>query len=219
MTNLLPKRFLFRFALPCRYRDPLWTVEGANLDGTYRLAHLAELDDAPAMADLRVAWSEAGFACTLIVEEKRQAPWCRESRAEDSDGLQLWIDTRDVHNIHRAGRFCHSFLFLPSGGGSRLDQPVAQWVPINRARENPRPVRPDELGVRSRRLRRGYQLDAFVPAACLTGFDPQEHPRLGFTYAVYDRELGRQTFSVDDSMPYQEDPSFWATLELVRQGA
>ncbi len=213
---LLPKRFLFRFALPCRYRDPLWTAEGAGLDEAYRLVPLAELDGAPAIADVRVAWSEAGLACTVIVGGKRQAPWCREGRAEDSDGLQLWIDTRDVHNIHRAGRFCHSFLFLPSGGGSRLDRPVAQWVQINRARENPRPVRPDELGVRSRRLRGGYQLDAFVPAACLTGFDPHEHPRLGFTCAVYDRELGRQTFSVDDSMPYQEDPSLWATLDLVR---
>ena len=50
----------------------------------------------------------------------------------------------------------------------------------------------------------------------LTGFDPEEHPRLGFTYAVIDRELGEQTFGVGRPMPYQEDPGLWATLELVR---
>lgn len=48
------------------------------------------------------------------------------------------------------------------------------------------------------------------------GYEPAEHPRLGFTYAVIDRELGEQTFSIGHPMPYDEDPSLWATLELVR---
>lgn len=213
---LLPKRFLFHFALPCRHRQPLWTAEGAALDASYRLPGLAELEDARPFADLRMAWSEAGLACTLLVEGKHQAPWCRETRPEDSDGLQLWIDTRDVHTVHRATRFCHSFLFLPGTFGLTRDPPLGQWVPIHRAREQPRPVRPENLGVRANRTPGGYQLEAFIPAACLTGFDPDEHPRLGFTYAVYDRELGVQTLSADPSLPFQEDPSLWATLELVR---
>jgi hypothetical protein len=50
----------------------------------------------------------------------------------------------------------------------------------------------------------------------MTGFDTAEHSRLGFTYAVIDRELGQQTFGVGGPMPYQEDPSLWATLELQR---
>ena len=33
---------------------------------------------------------------------------------------------------------------------------------------------------------------------------------------LLDRELGEQTFGVGSPMPYQEDPSLWATLELVR---
>ena len=49
----------------------------------------------------------------------------------------------------------------------------------------------------------------------MMGFEPGEHPRLGFTYAVIDRELGEQTFSVGRPMPYDEDPGLWATLELV----
>lgn len=217
MTNpLLPKRFLFHFALPCRYRHPLWTDEGARLDERHRLPALAELEGGRAFADVRAAWSEAGLAFTLLVEGKHQAPWCRETRPEDSDGLQLWIDTRDVHTVHRATRFCHSFLFLPGTFGLFGDDSLAQWVPIHRAREHPRPVRSERLRVQARRTPSGYDLDAFIPAACLTGFDPQEHPRLGFTYAVYDRELGVQTLSADPSLPFQEDPSLWATLELLR---
>ncbi len=214
--SLLPKRFLFRFSLPCLYRDPLWTAHGAGLDAKHRLVSFAELDGGAVFADVRAAWSEAGLAFSVIVQGKRQAPWCRESRPEDSDAVQLWIDTRDVHNVHRAGRFCHRFIFLPSGGGHRLDRPVAQWLPIHRAKEHPRPVRPESLQVISRTRPGGYHLDAFVPGAALTGYDPQEHPRLGFTYAVIDRELGEQTLGVGSPMPYQEDPSLWATLDLVR---
>lgn len=214
--SLLPKRFLFRFSLPCLYRHPLWTQQGAGLDPRYRLVGLAELEGRNMPADLRAAWSEAGLAFTVIVQGKQQAPWCRPSKPEDSDGVQFWIDTRDVHNVHRATRFCHRFLFLPSGGGQGLDQPLAIWLPINRAKDHPRPIQPDWLKVLSRPQPGGYLLDAFIPAKALTGFDPVEHPRLGFTYAVMDRELGEQTLGVGSPMPYQEDPSLWATLELVK---
>ena len=54
------------------------------------------------------------------------------------------------------------------------------------------------------------------PAVTLTGFDPAEHPRIGFTYQLLDRELGLQTFSVGEGFPYQEDPSTWATLEMEK---
>ncbi len=213
---LLPERFLFRFSAPCLYRDPVWTTEGTALEEQHRLVGLAELESRAAIVDVRAAWSEAGVAFCVRVEGKRKSPWCRETRADESDGLNLFIDTRDVHNIHRAGRFCHRFVFLPSGGGQRLDCPVATWLPIHRAREHPRAIRAAHLQVRSEKRVDGYSLEAFIAAAALTGFDPAEHPRLGFTYAVVDRELGEQTFGVGAPMPYQEDPSLWATLELDR---
>ena len=216
--SLLPKRFLFRFSLPCLYRKSLWTDEGAGLDAKFRLVGLAELEGRPMPAEVRAAWSEDGLAFTVLVQGKQQAPWCRASKPEDSDGVQLWLDTRDVHNVHRASRFCHRFIFLPSGGGNRLDRPVAQWLPINRAKEHPRTIRPESLQVVSKPQKGGYVLDVFIAAEALTGFDPQEHPRLGFTYALVDRELGEQTLGVGSPMPYQEDPSLWATLELVRPG-
>jgi hypothetical protein len=212
---LIPPTFLFRFAAPCRRKEPLWTADGADLNESFRLPNLAALDDAPERADVRAAWSEAGLALEVRIAGKRQSAWCRENRIEDSDGFHVWIDTRDTHNIHRAGRFCHAFVFLPSGGGSRLDEPVALAMPINRARENPKPVRPGLLGVRSERRVDGYVLQAHIPAAALTGFDPAEHPRIGFMYALVDRELGLHTFCSSAEFPYQEDPSLWATLELA----
>ncbi len=213
---LLPKRFFFRFSIPCLYRAPVWNPNRNVLNVAYRLAGVAELEEMARSTDFRMAWSEEGLAFSVSVFGKRQSPWCRTSRPEDSDGVQVWIDTRDVHGVHRAGRFCHRFLFMPAGGGSRLNQPVVQWLPINRAKEHPKAIKAGLAQIRSARQADGYVVEGFLPTAILTGFNPQECPRLGFTYAVFDRELGEQTFVAGSPMPYREDPSLWATIELVR---
>lgn len=216
MTSpLLPPSFLFRYSAPCRFKSPLWSEKGAGLDESYCLPNLAELDGRPTFAEIRVAWSEQGLAFAAKIKGKRQAPWCRESRPDDSDGVRIWIDTRDTHNIHRASRFCHQFAFLPAGAGRALDEPVGEQLLINRAKENAKPVRPGVLAARREKRTDGYVLDGFIPAAALTGFDPEEHPRLGFMYAVVDRELGEQAFSGGSEFPYREDPSLWSTLELL----
>ena len=216
--SLLPQRFLFRFSAPCHYRHPLWQPGGAGLDESYRLVGLGELEDEPAVAEVSAAWSEAGLVFVAKVSAKKQPIWCRASRAEDSDGLQVWIDTRDVHNVHRASRFCHRFIFLPSGGGKKLDEAFGQSLPINRSREPARPVAPGVLKAVGRVQPDGYVLECFIPAEAMMGYEPAEHPRIGFTYALIDRELGQQTFSIGPPMPYDEDPSLWATLELVGKG-
>jgi hypothetical protein len=201
--------------MPCLHRDALWTAAGADLEEQFRLPNPGELEGRPALADVRAAWNESGLAFSVQVHGKQQAPWCRAGKPEDSDGFQIWIDTRDVHNVHRASRYCHRLIFSPTGEGRKLDEPMAQWMSINRTKEHPRPIEPKQLKLHSKILSGGYLLEVFIPGDVLTGFDPQEHPRLGFTYAITDRELGTQTLSVGSPMPYQEDPSLWATLELV----
>ncbi len=106
--------------------------------------------------------------------------------------------------------------FLPSGDGAGLRSPVARLLPINRAKEEPKAVATAALCVRSETLAGGYLLEAHLPGSVLTGFDPDEYPRLGFSYAVIDRELGWQTLSVGPELPFTEDPCLWGTLELTR---
>jgi len=217
MSSLLAPSFLFHFSAPCRYAAGISATSPAALSERHRLPCFAELDGRKPFADLRLGWSEAGIAVFLRVEGKKQAPWCRDTKIEDSDGLQLWIDTRDTKNVHRAGRFCHRFAVLPMGSGRNLDQPTISLLAINRARESPREIHERQLVARSKRFKDGYELEAFFPADALTGYDPSEHPKMGFTYAVFDRELGTQTFTVGTEFPIAEDPSLWGTLELVRE--
>ena len=213
--SLLAPTFLFRFSVPCRRADPLWTPKGISLGERSILPSFGELEDRPLFADVRAAWHDSGLAFAVRVTGKKQSVWCRASRVEDSDGLHLWIDTRDTHTIHRASRFCHRFAFLPFGAGAGNSRPVGKLLTINRARENPKSIDERLLKVRSEKRVNGYILQAHIPAEVLTGFDPAEHARLGFTYAVTDRELGCQSFTVGPEFPFQEDPSLWGTLELV----
>lgn len=212
---LLAPTFLFRFSVPCCHRTTVWSDRIIKLSDKYILPSFSELEGKKQFADLRAAWSEEGLLFVVQVSGKQQAPWCRLTRMEDSDGLQIWIDTRDAHNVHRANRFCHRFQFLPSGGGHRLDEPIAALFPINRAKESPKPVEAELFRVRSTVRPDGYTLEAMIPAKALTGFNPIDNPRLGFTYAVVDRELGWQTFTVGPEFPFVEDPSLWGTLELT----
>ncbi len=213
---LVPPTFLFRYAAPCYYLPATQKKAAAALGEEYRLPSFLPLDGGPEGPDTRAGWNESGITLSVRVTGKKQLPWCRDNRIEDSDGFHVWIDTRDTHNIHRAGRFCHCFVFMPTGGGNRLDEPVGDQLLINRARENAKAIRPGVLTVRSEKRGDGYILEAVIPAAALTGFDPVEHPKLGFTCAVIDREIGELTFNCGPEFSYRDDPSLWATLELIK---
>ena len=212
---LLAPTFLFRFSSRCLPHAPIWSERGAALGEVHRLPNFGQLEGKRTFADIRAGWATSGLAISIRVEGKKQPPWCRGTRIEDSDGVHLFLDTRDTHNVHRAGRFCHHYALLPRGAGSRLDQPLAQFLPIARAREISRPAAATTVTVRTEQRVDGYLLEAFLPARALAGYDPVDHPRLGFTYAVVDRELGWQTYSVGPEFPIFEDPSLWGTLELV----
>jgi hypothetical protein len=219
-NTLLAPRFLFRFSVPLARHDVAWKATGVELPESFRLMNLAELDANTAdrerqFADVRAAWNMQGLIFNVTVTGKSQPLWCRDERLEDSDGLQVWIDTRATLNIHRASRYCHRYTFLPAGGGHGNTNPVADQLLINRARENARPIRPRELQVASKITKNGYWLSAFVPGVALGGYDPLQHKELGFTYLVYDRELGLQTFATGAAFPFQEDPTCWAMLELA----
>ena len=93
--QLIAPAFLFRFRVPCHKTDKKWTkTKGLELPQKFTIPSFqAELAEAKQFADLRLAWSDQGLVFNLQVRGKKQAPWCRDSRLEESDGLTFWIDT------------------------------------------------------------------------------------------------------------------------------
>lgn len=206
---------LFRFRFPLRRFKGTWSRTGVELPENCKIPTFAELNGKRPFADVRGAWNEEGLFFTAQVTRKQQVSWCREGMAAESDGLHLWIDTRDTHTIHRASRFCHRFAACPIGSGKAGIDPFAYMVPINRAKEPPKSLGNGKLPVVSKRLPDGYWLSIHLSSDTLSGFAPQEQPRIGFFYQVIDRELGSQCWNLGTEFPIGEDPSLWGTLDLT----
>lgn len=175
----------------------------------------AELAGHPKFAQVRVAVGSNALFFQADVQGKRQLPWCRESRLEDSDGLHVWIDTRNSKEIHRATKFCHRYGFAPMGKGPKADLPFVGWAPINRARENPQPPPDDQMAIRARVAGDRYRLVACVHFDALSGIDLDDFPTVGFYFAVMDRELGWQSLALQPDLPVMDNPSLWAQLRLA----
>ncbi len=218
MSAVIPPQFLFRFAFPVTEVGALPRSKGKrllNLPETCRLPQPAALEGGGAVGDLRVAWNAHGLGVCVDVAGKAIPPSCDPDRPTSSDGLQVWIDTRNTQNVHRATRFCHTFCLLPAGGGPSGSAPLAVQLPVPRAKEDAPFCKPDAILVASDLRRDGYVLEAWFPAAVLHGFDPESQPRLGFYYVLRDSERGDQFLTVGTEFPFDTDPSLWATLELT----
>jgi len=220
MPPVVPNRFLVRVAHPCPHVTDAPAGDDADrlvdLPEAARLHTFAALDGLADAADVRLAWNEFGLAVQAEVKGKEQPPSGDAARPWASDGLTLWLDTRDARTGHRATRYCHQFHFLPAGGGADKEEPAVVQTKINRALQDAPLCAPGDVPFRVARVAGGYRVEAFLPAAVLTGFDPEQHPRLGVYYAVRDGELGDQFLAVNADFPVADDPSLWAVLDLVK---
>lgn len=214
---LVPHRFLFRLAHPCPQVKDMPHPEDDELfalPATALIDNHASLDDQRNFAEVGLAWNEMGLGVQVEVKGKDKLPVGDASRPRSSDGLTLWLDMRDARTSHRASRYCHQFHFLATGGGPERDEPAFVQTKINRALEDAPLASTNDVPLIVLRKKTGYVLRAFLTAAVLNGYDPEQHPRLGFYYAVRDEELGEQVLSVGPEFPFWEDPSLWSVLEL-----
>ncbi|MCH1494245.1 MAG: hypothetical protein L7U72_03360 [Rubripirellula sp.] len=206
---------LFQMEIPLRHWDGKWESKGVQLPEIYQVPCFAEFSDRQIFSDIRLGWNPNGLVIQVSVKGKRQTPWCRETRLDESDGFHLWIDTRCSPGIHRATQYCHRFLWMPSGGGPRRESSLAAMVPINRARSHPRAVDSKHLPLKTNLRHNGYEISAWIPREALTGYSPEEQPRVAIYYAVIDRELGWQGLTLGPEYPVTDDPSLWSQANLL----
>jgi hypothetical protein len=210
---MFSKSFLYRFRFPCKY-----AAVGTVLDGAFQLPKVNELEDSDVRSnlpyDFLIGWNDTGLLFSLIVTSKKRSLWCRSTQPEESDGIQICLDTRNIKDIHRASRFCHRLVFMPIGNGREQSQPSAVWLPIHRAKEHPNTIDLSRIKMQSTVSASEYRLDVFLPGKILTGFDPVEYPNLGFHFVVQDQEHGNSYFLAAPPLPHDQDPSLWGTLAM-----
>jgi hypothetical protein len=212
----LPARTMFDFAVPVQAVSRRLTIDGELGDWpeSCRLPDLAAIDGSPGYATVYMAWDRRGLYLAVEVTGKERVS-CDRRRPHKGDALFLWVDTRDVRDALRAGRFCHHFIAMPRGGASGGSRATAWQAPIQRAREQAPICDPAQLAVASRVGKDGYTLELALPAAALNGYDPDECARLGMTYMITDVDHGQQLWNVPPHLPFGHDPSTWAAIELV----
>ena len=217
MSELIPPVFLFRMALPIRRKADLPRTGKTllQLGKEFTLPISGELSQGANFGDIRIAWNESGLGFRVEVTGKIQPVRCEYGQILSSDGLQLWIDTRNTQNIHRASRFCHHFCILPTGSSRDRSKPMARQLPLARAKEEGPLCDPRQIAVEADVHAGGYVMEVWLPAEILHGYDPESNSRLGFYYLLRDQELGDQLLSVGPEFPFDHDPSLWWTLELV----
>jgi hypothetical protein len=216
MCPLVNPAALFRLRLVCPRRQVLWPPAASGLDESCRLPSFAAVVGVPDILELFAAWNDDGLAVRGIARGVGGQRWCHPTKPEDSDGLHLWIATRPTGDSHRAGRFCRRLALLPTGGGLRADKPAAVPAVIPRTSELPAELPAGTVQLESKFLTDGWQIEAFMSAAALPGWDPTEIPRLGFFAAIVERRLGQVPCFAPPEFPWDSDPTTWAELALER---
>lgn len=218
MSPILPPAFFFRYAIAVPFQADLPRKRGRLLglpeSCTLPRVNLSESD--PAFGDVRMAWNRQGLGISVEVKGKSMPLSGNPHAPAQSDGLQVWIDTRNTQTIHRASRYCHHFCLLPGAEKKKL-VPKALELAIARAREERPLADAKDLRIEATRHSDGYLLEAWLPAKSLVGYDPEANPQLGFYYLLEDAELGRQVLTVGPEFPFDQDPSLWSSLELVSE--
>jgi len=212
MPPLVPYRFLVRLAHRCPYLGTK-PKPGLELPVAGLLRNRAELDDRSNFADVRTAWNEFGLMVSCEVSGKTRGVEVDPAKPKSSDGLSLWIDTRDARTSHRASRYCHQFHLLPGGAGG---SPQVVQSKINRAQIDAPMAEAKSILIAEDTGKGRYRLSAFFPSTALTGFDPEQHSRWGICYHVRDAELGDQFLGPNADFPFSDDPSLWDTLDLAK---
>ena len=80
---------LFQMEIPLRHWDGQWDSKGVRLPEIYQVPCFAEFSDREIFSDIRLGWNPNGLVIQVSVKGKRQTPWCRETRLDESDGFAL----------------------------------------------------------------------------------------------------------------------------------
>jgi hypothetical protein len=215
---LIPQILWFRYAFACPRVENLprsgKTSGLLDLPESCRLPALVRLEDRPSWADMRAAWNPDGLAIDVRVRGRKSPLAAAQPTAGLLDGIQVWVDTRDTRDIHRATRYAQRFQARLLPGKGSLYQVELTQKPIPRALADAPTAPASALQARAERLPDGWRIELFLGAAALHGFDPEINRRLGLMLHAADSELGDEFLGVGREFPIEGDPSLWHTLEL-----
>jgi len=208
LPSLCPVQF-FGISADCHFL----TKGSLKADRSMLLPSTGDLLDEDTFADVYVAWNFEKLA--FLIDVKMPFAEINETDLRKGDSVELFIDTRDLKSKGTVSKFCHHFVFYPAAIQGFYGREVTRF----RGEDVHRLCHPEDLLVTPKISARSYAMAIEIPATTLTGFDPMNFPRLGFTYRI-NRAGGRaQHFAVSsDEYVIEQHPATWGTLKLIEKG-
>ncbi|MBS0603849.1 MAG: hypothetical protein JSS60_02295 [Verrucomicrobia bacterium] len=162
-------------------------------------------------AGVALAWSEAGIYIDALVDKPFEE--ALYPKYQDGDAIELFFDTRDLKTAGFATRFCHQFVFLPQAVQGIIAQEVTHF-----RTEDVHPLcDAADLQVVSEIGKKNYELQIFIPAHCLHGFDPSSFERIGFTYRIHRYKGMPQHFALSSQhFSLEQHPRLWASFKFIK---
>ena len=218
VNQIVPAALLFeyRFRVPaCPGPSRRKTGRLLKLSRMAALPVLSTLDGRQPFSTLSAGWNTNGLGVVITVRGRTQPLTGDRNRPEDSDCVELWIDTRPVGTVHRATGYCHRLACLPSDE-SENGAPSAVSLAIPQQREIRADMQTRHIQLRVHSHKSGYDMEVWIPDSQLYGYRQIDELRqLGFYSLVRDTELGEQPLTITDEFPFAGDPSLWVNLELT----
>lgn len=162
-------------------------------------------------AEVALAWSEAGiFADVFVNKPFEEAAY---PRFAEGDAVELFFDTRDLKTAGFATRFSHQFVFLPAPVQGISAQEISHF-----RTEDIHPLcDSSDLQVTVEIGKKDYEMQIFIPAHCLHGFDPSSFDRIGFTYRIHRYRGAPQHFALSSQhFSIEQHPRLWASFKCTK---
>lgn len=175
----------------------------------FLLPSLSVLLDEEDFAIVALSYGERGIYISIEINQPFQE--VSFPKVQQGDGIEIFIDTRDVKTSGSLHKFCHHFIFLP--------KPVSDVsaCEVTRLRaEDSHPLADSSLlHVESQFYKESYQLNIHIESEALFGFDPKQMPRIGFAYKIHRARGPCQNFSHSDAeFQIEKYPHLWPSLLL-----
>jgi hypothetical protein len=178
---------------------------------SFMLADTTEWLAEERFADVALAWNESGLFIDVFVDKASDE--CFYPRYDEGDAVELFFDTRDLKSAGFATKFCHQFVFLPRA----VQGITAQEVTHFRTEDTHPLCDAAELQVVTEIGKKDYELQIFIPAHCLCGFDPSSFERLGFTYRIHRHKGAPQHFALSSQhFSLEQHPRLWASFKFTK---
>ncbi len=207
LPSLCPVQF-FGLSADC----PFLAKGALKPEKRFLLPSTAEMLDEESFAEVYAAWNFD----KLLFYVQVNVPFQRIGEADlrKGDSVEFFLDTRDLKSKGVVSRFCHHFVFYPTQVQGLYGREMTRF----RNEDTHRLCHPEDLTITPEISHNGYALDIEIPASCLTGFDPMNFPRLGFTYRINRADAPPQHFAVSsEEYTIEQHPATWGTLKLTQQ--